>query len=42
MRLKGSNLPPKASYYWKFTLPVNDEISISPENAAAFKDWMGH
>jgi DNA-binding LytR/AlgR family response regulator len=22
--------------------PVNEEISISPENASAFKDWMGH
>jgi two-component system LytT family response regulator len=38
-RIKSS---PKSKLLLEVFPPVNEEISISPENATAFKDWMGH
>jgi len=38
-RIKSS---PKSKLLLEVYPSVSDEISISPENAAAFKDWMGH
>jgi len=38
-RIKSSS---KSKLLLEVSPPVDEEISISPENAAAFKDWMGH